>query len=282
MSSKRIKGRKLMLGSCFDVKVLNLENRMEEDEHIEAISYKKATLPNNLVTLQDVKRNLARTLTFNSLQDQIELNKNCYKTKMCEYLLRTGTCEFGSRCMYAHDESELRKPVCLFFKNGGFCKKGENCDYSHDLNDPVPQMQDQEFLFCASCYNALARDNRCYFCLYHELTVQLQDEQVDKMMDMSSKEDELDISMHQSSQESSHGGTPVRRNSFCTEFEPSLEEDDCFDVPSHLVSRSLLFELDSTVCNNNSANNSLVSRELMSQPYRACIKSSVNFVRHVE
>ena len=171
-----------LLGEHYDSKTVHLS---EDNEQVNVISY-KSSLP---ISLKDVQRNLSRTVAFTSIYDTKQMNRNCYKSRMCELYLNSGSCEYGNRCMYAHSPEELRRPICVFFKNGGFCKKGDACDYSHDLNrddinDECIDQEDQlqEYMFCASCLNPLAKDSRCYYCLYHDLLKDLQEHQSDRLL----------------------------------------------------------------------------------------------------
>lgn len=64
-----------------------------------------------------------------------------YKTEMCKNLRETGRCKFGSKCMFAHSEDELRQKThinlhyrskkCAAFFDEGFCPYGSRCQYLH-------------------------------------------------------------------------------------------------------------------------------------------------------
>jgi len=45
--------------------------------------------------------------------------------------LSTGTCQFGSRCRFAHDPNKVA--VCKTFVKRGDCSRGDSCDLSHDI-----------------------------------------------------------------------------------------------------------------------------------------------------
>jgi hypothetical protein len=67
-------------------------------------------------------------------------DKTKYKTELCKNFDETGICEFGSRCIFAHGEQELRQvpqnpkyktAVCRNWKNEGLCQYGKRCAFIH-------------------------------------------------------------------------------------------------------------------------------------------------------
>jgi hypothetical protein len=54
------------------------------------------------------------------------------RVRRCHNYFR-GTCKFGNRCHYSHDESlrDVRNP-CFAFQKTGECPYGDNCYYAHD------------------------------------------------------------------------------------------------------------------------------------------------------
>lgn len=93
----------------------------------------------------------------------MEVNKDNYKTQLCNNYKKYGECKKGENCLYAHSETELRiknkkcindlkcfkkdckfmhsegwnyknntKP-CIFYKNGN-CMNN-NCEFRHNLNE---------------------------------------------------------------------------------------------------------------------------------------------------
>lgn len=64
------------------------------------------------------------------------IQRNKLKTQMCNRFTETGYCHFGSGCHFAHDKSELRKPICLF---GEKCKDKNNCGYDHSTEE-IPEI----------------------------------------------------------------------------------------------------------------------------------------------
>lgn len=55
---------------------------------------------------------------------------------MCANILNNKQCPYGSRCNFAHSQSELRKAPCAFQKN---CKN-KNCQYSHDDEEELKKV----------------------------------------------------------------------------------------------------------------------------------------------
>ena len=94
---------------------------------------------------QDDRRRGPSRVNFSSnkvsLSTPAVVGKHLLKTKMCSLFLN-GKCHYGSgRCFYAHDSSELRqKPeltktsYCVAFKTGS-CQRGEQCNYAHDIDE---------------------------------------------------------------------------------------------------------------------------------------------------
>ena len=94
--------------------------------------YKGAAFDNN-----KAKENENRSVVFDKLKDKDLIQRNKWKTSMCEVFLTTGKCKFKDRCMFAHIKEELRKPVCLF---GEFCKNKDVCDKDHSPNAVIPMI----------------------------------------------------------------------------------------------------------------------------------------------
>ena len=65
-----------------------------------------------------------RTEIFeNKVADKTVIQRNKLKTQMCKRMVETGSCSYGSSCFFAHDQSEIRKPICFF---GDKCKDKNN------------------------------------------------------------------------------------------------------------------------------------------------------------
>lgn len=56
---------------------------------------------------------------------------------MCKSVTEGTTCRYGSKCNFAHSESELRRRPCINFQNG-YCKFGENCRFDHTKTEVQP------------------------------------------------------------------------------------------------------------------------------------------------
>ncbi len=78
-----------------------------------------------------------RTEIFETkIADKTVIQRNKLKTQMCKMFTETGYCKFGNGCHFAHDESEIRKPICLF---GDKCKDKKNCGYDHST-EKIPEL----------------------------------------------------------------------------------------------------------------------------------------------
>ncbi|ORX83972.1 hypothetical protein BCR32DRAFT_201294, partial [Anaeromyces robustus] len=65
---------------------------------------------------------------------------NLYKTELCRSYEETGHCRYGSKCQFAHSESELRHvdrhpkyktEMCKTFWEQGTCPYGKRCCFIH-------------------------------------------------------------------------------------------------------------------------------------------------------
>uniref|UniRef100_A0A5K3FPK6 C3H1-type domain-containing protein n=1 Tax=Mesocestoides corti TaxID=53468 RepID=A0A5K3FPK6_MESCO len=63
-----------------------------------------------------------------------------YKTKLCTYYERQGSCILGESCQFAHGINELRQPQdhpryrtkdCMEFTIMGLCRFGDKCIFIH-------------------------------------------------------------------------------------------------------------------------------------------------------
>lgn len=69
-------------------------------------------------------------------------NGNCegYRPALCKsYNTKTGTCDYGPNCVYAHGYNELlfhpaiyKTKMCKYSKDGKYCPAGVYCCYAHD------------------------------------------------------------------------------------------------------------------------------------------------------
>lgn len=90
-----------------------------------------------------------------------------YKTSLCNNFSKSGECNFGDRCKFAHGEQDLKsgggqqggggggygggnpggyqnngfqgsnrpQGVCRFFQQNGTCNYGDNCRFSHEAGN---------------------------------------------------------------------------------------------------------------------------------------------------
>ena len=78
-----------------------------------------------------------RTEIFESkVSDKTIIQRNKLKTQMCKRFTETGYCQYGKGCHFAHDKSEIRKPICFFGDN---CKDKKNCGYDHSTEE-IPEL----------------------------------------------------------------------------------------------------------------------------------------------
>eukprot|EP01038_Epipyxis_sp_PR26KG_P004378 gene4378-6193_t len=81
-------------------------------------------------------------------QDGENVDAKNYKKTLCTYFLKSGKCNNGEKCTFAHgqeelivypqsegDENEKSTIVCKFFSKGGHCAHGDNCKYVHIASD---------------------------------------------------------------------------------------------------------------------------------------------------
>ncbi|KAJ8256991.1 hypothetical protein COCON_G00191430 [Conger conger] len=87
---------------------------------------------------------------FPPLNNQAVLPSNRYKTELCRSFQENGSCKYGSKCQFAHGESELRglyrhpkykTEACRTFYNFGYCPYGTRC---HFLHEEKPQQHQNE------------------------------------------------------------------------------------------------------------------------------------------
>ncbi|QLG74493.1 hypothetical protein HG535_0G03760 [Zygotorulaspora mrakii] len=80
---------------------------------------------------------------------QPQLNKELYKTELCESFTTKGSCRYGNKCQFAHGLHELKfKPKsnnyrtkpCVNWTKNGYCPYGKRCCFKHG-NDEDIQLQ---------------------------------------------------------------------------------------------------------------------------------------------
>ncbi|KAL0222997.1 hypothetical protein P9112_002387 [Eukaryota sp. TZLM1-RC] len=89
-----------------------------------------------------------------------------HKTQMCHFITKKGQCHNGSRCTYAHHESELKiqpnSRLCKTFSSTGQCPHGEQCTFAHSRSELTSQF----------CKNECSREgcSRGSFCDFKHTT----------------------------------------------------------------------------------------------------------------
>ncbi|CCE82293.1 Piso0_002013 [Millerozyma farinosa CBS 7064] len=75
-----------------------------------------------------------------SRKKMAHLNTQLYKTELCASYVKTGVCPYGSKCQFAHGESELkhvdrppnwRSKPCANWSKFGSCRYGSRCCFKH-------------------------------------------------------------------------------------------------------------------------------------------------------
>lgn len=78
---------------------------------------------------------------FPPLTPQTSPPSNRYKTELCRSFQENGSCNYGSKCQFAHGEAELRglyrhpkykTEACRTFYNFGYCPYGTRCHFIHE------------------------------------------------------------------------------------------------------------------------------------------------------
>jgi len=95
--------------------------------------------------LKDQNSNLLSPVVMeNTGGAQNNKKANLYKTELCHSFEETGHCRYGSKCQFAHSESELRHvdrhpkyktEICKTFWEQGTCPYGKRCCFIHKLRD---------------------------------------------------------------------------------------------------------------------------------------------------
>lgn len=78
--------------------------------------------------------------------EQPQLNKELYKTELCESFTTKGTCRYGNKCQFAHGLHELKfKPKsnnyrtkpCVNWAKYGYCPYGKRCCFKHGNDEDI-------------------------------------------------------------------------------------------------------------------------------------------------
>lgn len=78
--------------------------------------------------------------------EQPEVNKQLYKTELCESFTTKGQCKYGNKCQFAHGLQELklkhhsnnyRTKPCINWVKLGYCPYGKRCCFKHGDNKDI-------------------------------------------------------------------------------------------------------------------------------------------------
>ncbi|CAG8489262.1 11240_t:CDS:2 [Ambispora gerdemannii] len=109
----------------------------------------------DMTRFQKVRRDSNTTSSSDPISDNSDKSNNIeiekeqkkatlYKTEMCRNWEEKGTCRYGTKCQFAHAETELRKVVhhpkykteiCKTFWQSGTCPYGKRCCFIHNDKD---------------------------------------------------------------------------------------------------------------------------------------------------
>lgn len=102
------------------------------------------------------KRDHIANTTRRVPDSQQQLNKELYKTELCESFTTKGHCKYGNRCQFAHGLGELkfkqrstnfRTKPCVNWTKLGYCPYGKRCCFKHgDDNDIKVYMKAENVL----------------------------------------------------------------------------------------------------------------------------------------
>ncbi|XP_016101296.1 zinc finger protein 36, C3H1 type-like 2 [Sinocyclocheilus grahami] len=96
------------------------------------------------------------------------LPSNRYKTELCRSFQEHGSCKYGSKCQFAHGESELRgqyrhpkykTQACRTFYQFGYCPYGSRCHFLHDKENSLPLDQNPRQLRQSVSFAGFTRSN---------------------------------------------------------------------------------------------------------------------------
>lgn len=80
------------------------------------------------------------------IAQQQEINKQLYKTELCESFTTKGFCKYGDKCQFAHGFNELkfkqrannfRTKPCINWEKLGYCPYGKRCLFKHGDNKDI-------------------------------------------------------------------------------------------------------------------------------------------------
>jgi len=98
--------------------------------------------------------------------NEVKLSK--YKTVMCQSMITSGNCRYGSQCDFAHDEKELRRSLRTTFyypsKEGCMCGGSDlQCQYAHNDMEVLyhPYTYKTSHCHAFSQHGSCSRDRYC-------------------------------------------------------------------------------------------------------------------------
>ncbi|CAI8510530.1 unnamed protein product [Pichia kudriavzevii] len=96
--------------------------------------------------VEESSNKIPQNLHYNSCinSGKANINRQLFKTELCETFQKTGKCPYNEKCQFAHGLHELKlvsKPkkwktkMCKNWIESGFCRYGKRCCYKHGEND---------------------------------------------------------------------------------------------------------------------------------------------------
>lgn len=86
------------------------------------------------------RKNVPHVQNTTKVTQEPQLNKELYKTELCESFTTKGHCKYGNKCQFAHGLNELKlKPrsnnfrtkPCINWTKLGYCPYGKRCCFKH-------------------------------------------------------------------------------------------------------------------------------------------------------
>lgn len=114
-------------------------NKLNEDlnKRILELEASKSEKKNTTLYKQSINYEIAKCKIEMLNNDPEFIIRNMLYTKLCPKVIKGKKCNFDG-CTFAHTESEIRKPICLF-NMFNICNYGEKCIHDHSTIEP-PKM----------------------------------------------------------------------------------------------------------------------------------------------
>lgn len=93
----------------------------------------------SIMSQQRLSNNIPKKLSQKETNPE-QINKQLYKTELCESFTTKGTCKYGNKCQFAHGLEELklkerrsnfRTKPCVNWAKLGYCPYGKRCCFKH-------------------------------------------------------------------------------------------------------------------------------------------------------